>query len=72
LTGDSYRASGNQAKSPQPISANQHLLFWDWALARRKEHDMKISEEELLFLAIAGAAGECNFWKDMDDKEKTV
>jgi len=31
---------------------------------------MEISEEELLFLAIAGAAGKCNFWKDMDDKEK--
>jgi len=31
---------------------------------------MKINEEELLSLAIAGTAGECNFWKDMDDKEK--
>ncbi len=31
---------------------------------------MKISEEELLFLAIERAASEYNFWKDMDDKEK--
>jgi len=31
---------------------------------------MTINEEELLSLAITGAASECNFWKDMDDKEK--
>ncbi len=37
LTGNSSCAHGKQPKSPQPISAGRHFLFWVWVNTGKKK-----------------------------------
>lgn len=40
LTANSDCAHGGQPKSPRPISAGRHVLFWGRGMPRRKEQSM--------------------------------
>ena len=44
LTANSDCANGGQPKSPRPISADRHVLFWGRVVARREEHNMERKE----------------------------